>query len=96
MYGAKAGWGGCGVGRKPPLDCGSSGDSPLERSRFNYRQVVAFQVTYFPDGFPGFSFLTQSFDILEPGRKKSHYVTKEVGDSDSAIQDREEEEILST
>lgn len=40
--------------------------------RFNYRQVVDFQVTYFPHGFPCFSSLTQSFDIYEPERKKSH------------------------
>lgn len=39
--------------------------------RFNYRQVVDFQVTYFPHGFPCFSSLTQSFDIYKPERKKS-------------------------
>lgn len=40
--------------------------------RFNYRRVVDFQLTYFPHGFLCFSSLTQSFDMYEPERKKSH------------------------
>lgn len=58
---------------------GSTGEKPPTgfrlfqgERRFNYRQVVDFQVTYFPHGSPCFSSLTRSFDIYKPERKKSH------------------------
>lgn len=55
-------------GEKPPTGCWLF----QGERRVNYGQVVGFQVTYFPHGFPCFSPLTQSFDIYEPERKKSH------------------------
>jgi hypothetical protein len=52
----EGGWSGSKEG-KPP-----TGFWLFQREcRFNYRQVVDFQVTYFPHGFPCFSSLTQKF-----------------------------------
>lgn len=61
------------------------GEGAAAGFRLSWRQPTAkertrsrsgcFQVTYFPDGLPCVSPLPQSFDILEPRRKRSHTVS---------------------
>lgn len=48
-------------------------------------------MTYFPHGFLCISFLPQSFDILKPGRKRSHTVSPKKGGGPGAHSRREDE-----
>lgn len=50
-------WGGGEEAGAGLLGFSSSGDSPLQGLDFNYRQVVVFYMTYFPDGFPRVSLM---------------------------------------